>query len=499
MIAAPQNFARDESQPLEPGSTLSFWWLALAIAVVLVYLGTTGTLPILGRDEPRYVQIGRTMLESGDWITPRLGGVGWFEKPVALYWMVAASFAVFGFNEWAARLGPALCGLGSAALLWWMVRPTNQSAARFCALVLATSVGFIAFSHGATFDIVLTFALTLSLCAWWRAQTETDAGLARRHLALFWVGVGLAFLSKGLVAFLLPALTLIFYAGLRAGLRYKSERLRVGFWWGLPLALLVGAVWYGPVFWRNGMAFINVFFVQHHFARFTSDKFKHHQPIWFYLEILPLLLLPWTPFWLAALCNTRRDLRADTPRARLLLFAWAWTLAPLAFFSLSGSKLPGYILPALPGACLVAGLWLQSWATSHVRRRFVGGVAALTLVGVALLTLSPFGVDLAERDSVRALMVAAHARGLDGVRVAGYRTVARPAEFYAARALIYEPNGEPLELQTPAQIALLARDEPLLLLVSPGKRDQLNVPALRVQDVAGNAKTQLVLVRRARF
>ena len=476
----------------------SLWWFAFAVLVALVYLGTTGALPLVGRDEPRYVQIGRNMLESGDWITPRLGGFHWFEKPVALYWMVASSFAIFGFNEWAARLGPALCGLGCAALLWWMVRPFRSSAARWCALVTASSGGLLAFSHGATFDIVLTFALTLALCAWWRAQTATDEKSARRFLALFWAGVGLAFLSKGLIAFVLPALTLLFYAGLCALTRQKLGRLKVGFWWGLPLALLVSAVWYGPVLWANGMEWVNVFFVQHHFARFTSDKFRHHQPIWFYGEILPLLLLPWTPFWLLAIWNTRRDLRADASRARLLLFAWAWTLAPLAFFSLSGSKLPGYILPALPGACLVTGLWVHEWAHNPARRRFAGALAALVLVGTAILTLSPFGVERAERDSVRALFVAAHERGLDGVRVANFRTVSRPAEFYAARALLYGQDGEPLKLQTSAQIAFLTRNEPLLLLLSPAKRASLESRQLRVEEIAGNSKTQLVLVSRAR-
>ncbi len=474
----------------------SLWWIALAVLAVAVYLGTTGALPLVGRDEPRYVQIGRAMLQSGDWVTPRLGGFHWFEKPVLLYWMVAASFGIFGVSEWAARLGPALCGLGSAALLWWMVRPISEGAARWSALVAASCVGLLAFSHGATFDIVLTFSLALALSAWWRAQIEPDARRARRWLALFWVGVGLAFLSKGLIAFVLPALTLAFYAGLCAASGQKQGRLKVGFWWGLPLALLVGALWYGPVIWRNGMEFVNIFFVQHHFARFTSDKFKHHQPLWFYLEILPLLLLPWTPFLLAAIWKTRHHLRAATPQSRLLVYAWAWLLAPIAFFSLSGSKLPGYILPALPGACVIVGLFLQEWASTTGRRRFAGALVALTLVGGALLATSPKGIAIAERDSVRGLFAVAHARGLDGVRVAHFRTTSRTAEFYAAKKLIYDKEGEPLRLETPAQIALLTRDEPLLVLVAPDKRALLKAPELRVEEIARNPKTQLVLVRR---
>ena len=475
----------------------SFWWIALAVLAAAVYLGTTGALPLVGRDEPRYVQIGRAMLESGDWITPRLGGFHWFEKPVLLYWMVAAAFGAFGVSEWAARLGVALCGLGSAALLWWMVRPISEGAARWSALVAASCAGMLAFSHGATFDIVLTFCIALASCAWWKSHLEPDAKRAKKLLALFWIGVGLAFLAKGLIAFILPALTLALYAGLGALTRQKSERLQVGFWWGLPLALLVSAVWYGPVIWSNGMEFINIFFVQHHFARFTSDKFKHHQPIWFYLEILPLLLLPWTPFLLAAIWKTRQHLRAATPQGRLLVYAWAWTLSPILFFSLSGSKLPGYILPALPGACVVVGLYLSEWAHTLGRRRFAGALVALTLIGGALLALSPQGIAIAERDSTRRLFDVAAARGLDGVRVAHFRTTARTAEFYAAKTLLYDKDGEPLRLETPAQIAALTRDQPLLVLLSPDKRALLVAPELSVEDMASSGKTQLVLVRRA--
>ena len=477
--------------------SLHWPWVALAILICAVYLATTGALPLLGRDEPRYVQIGRAMLESGDWITPKLGGFHWFEKPVLLYWMVASSFAIFGFSEWAARLGPALCGLGSAALLWWMVRPINENAARWSALVAASSVGLLAFSHGATFDIALTFCLTLALAAWWRAQIETDGKFERRLLMLFWAAIGLAFLSKGLVAFVLPALTLALYAGLRAAFRQKSARLKVGFWWGFPLALGVGALWYGPVIWANGMEFVQIFFVQHHFARFTSDKFKHHQPLWFYLEILPLLLLPWTPFLLGALAQTRRHWDAATSQGRLLIYAWAWTLAPIAFFSLSGSKLPGYILPAVPGACVIIGLYLSEWAQSAARRRCAGALGALTLLGGAWLATSSLGVTLAERDSVRGLFAVAHEQGLDGVRVANYAVMPRAAQFYAARTLLYGADGEPLELKTLAQVAALTRDEPLLLLVASDKRAFLKTPSLRVQEIARNGKTQLVLVRRA--
>lgn len=456
--------------------------------VALVYLGTTGILPILGRDEPRYVEIGREMLNSGDWITPRLGGFVWFEKPALLYWMVAASFGVFGESEWAARLGPALCGLATAALLWWMARRTNEKSAQWSALSLATCGGMLAFSHGATFDIALTACLALALAAWWKAQEEPR--FAGRFLALFWVGVGLAFLAKGLVAFILAGGTIALYAMLR------RERVKTGFWWGLPLALAVSAIWYGPVIWVNGEKFINEFFVQHHFQRFTSNKYQHHQPVWFYLEMLPLLALPWSPFLVGALWKAK--FRDNTPEARLRAFGLAWMIVPIAFFSLSGSKLPGYILPALPGAFLLIGGFLADWTKSVRKNQIAVILTGATLVLVALLTTFGPGVARADARSTRDLFRAAHAHNYGGLRVAHFKNIQRTAEFYAAPHLLYDQKGEPIVLETAAQVGQLARDEPFLLLADQSTISALQSSALCLEPIAHNTKSELFLVRASR-
>ena len=469
-------------------------WFWLAGLVVLVYLGTTGFLPILGRDEPRYVQIGREMLDSGDWITPRLGGFTWFEKPSLLYWMVAASFGVFGVNEWAARFGPALCGLASAVLVWWMTRKTSENWARWSAISLASSGGLLAFSHGATFDIVLTFCVTLALAAWWKANE--NAHKPNRFLALFWIGVGLAFLAKGLVAFILTLGTVGLYALMR------RERVKLGFWWGLPLALATSAIWYVPVIgqnggWSLGGAFIHEFFVQHHFQRFTSDKFKHHQPFWFYvLEILPLLALPWTPFLVVSLWKTRlQKLRDDSPQARLRTFALAWLVVTIGFFSLSGSKLPGYILPALPAAFLLVGEVLSDWAKTAKRKKIGLAIGAATLIFVGVLTTTGPGVARAERDSVRRLFQVAHQKKLAGLPVAFFRTTSRPAQFYAAPHLLYGADEEPLRLETVAQIEPLLAREPLLLLAKDEDLAELQKADLCLESLAHNGELWLVLIR----
>lgn len=473
--------------------TFSFLTALFGVAA-LVYLTTTGALPFVGRDEPRYVEIGREMLQSGDWITPHLGGFTWFEKPVLLYWMVASSFGLFGVSEWAARLGPALCGLVTAALVWWMLRPTSEKWARLSALVLLSSGGMMALSHAANFDIVITACLTLALAAWWKAQIEPAR--ASRFLALCWTGIGLAFLAKGLIAFILPLGTVGLYAFLR------RERVKLKFWWGLPLALAVSLVWYGPVIWVNGERFVNIFFVQHHFQRFTSNKYKHHQPPWFYLEILPLFALPWTPFLLGALWKMRRSILprassvAEGTAARLKVFALAWMLVPVAFFSLSGSKLPGYILPSLPGAAILVAAALNEWTTNIRRERFVGALAVFMFVTVAIATTTAPGIARAEKDSGRHLFRVAQERGLGHLHTVAFSTTLRGAEFYGASSLVYGKDGEPLRLEKASEVRQLAQAEPILILVKDEDRKALAESGLTIKDVAQNGEISLVLARR---
>lgn len=464
--------------------------LLVALAV-LTYLGTTGFLPILGKDEPRYVEIAREMLNSGDWVTPRLGGSTWFEKPVLLYWMVAASFGVFGVSEWAARLGPALCGLGTAAALAWMIGSNDSRWARWSGLFLVTSLGILAFSHGATFDIVLTFCVTLALAAWWKAQQIPR--FARRYLAVFWIAVGLAFLAKGLIGILLPLGTVAIFALIR------REKIRLGFWWGLPLALLTSLVWYGPVVWANGWPFIQEFFVQHHFQRFTSDKYRHHQPPWFYLEVLPLMALPWTPLllkglWMAKSCASTTSVPEKLAENRLAAFALAWLVMPVLFFSLSGSKLPGYILPALPGAAILMGLAVKDWALRPQRTTPLQGLVGATLLAVACLTLLPAGVGMAEKQSDRLLFQEAKNRGLAHLPVVSFHFISRTAEFYAAPNLLYSADGEPLRVDTLKQIQDISRKGPLLVLLEDKNANLLKPYHMDLTQVAHAAGRTLLLV-----
>src|SRR5215213_5911195 len=368
-------------------------WILLAIAVIFIYFFGLD-VPLLGPDESRYAPVAREMLERGDWITPTLGGFEWFEKPSLLYWLEIVAYKIFGVSEFAARFGSALFGLGTIFCLWLLGkqsvvngqqsddktkdegRRTKDEFANWLALITASSMGLLVFSRGASFDIILTFPVTASLVSFFIWENSQGKMNGQNHLpknpvppvALisFYFFIGVALLAKGLVGAVLPfGIVAVYYL---LSFKFPPKTFVFSLFWGTILTLLVASAWYLPMYQAHGWKFIDEFFVQHHFERYLSNKYLHPQPFWFFWLILPLMTIPWLPFFLAAVWNlikdffSRRDAavetrgeneRLSTLDSRLLTFAIAWLLVPLVFFSLSGSKLPGYILPAVPAALIL--------------------------------------------------------------------------------------------------------------------------------------------------
>jgi 4-amino-4-deoxy-L-arabinose transferase-like glycosyltransferase len=417
---------------LHPSTLAKRVYIFLFIIVIAFYLYGLGKLPLLGPDEPRYAQVAREMLLNRDLITPTLGGHTWFEKPALLYWMIAASFKVFGVSEWSARLGPALCGVLTIVAVWCVAREVDRGF--WSLIVTASCLGLIVFSRAVSFDVVVTMTTTWALAFF--VLHELPATKRKRLLLVgFYSFVGLSLLAKGLVGIVIPFGVVGFYFLLRsflgafAPLREKLFSLI----WGIPLALAVSAIWYGPVIARHGWVFIDEFFVQHHFARFLSNKYHHPQPIYFYPVIILMLALPWTVPLIIALTKVRGwDWRGDVVR----VFSLAWLLFPIVFFSFSGSKLPGYILPAVPAAALLVAdrLGNSKWPLA---------IAGATSV-LVLIALNFAAAPYANRESVRDLLTLADARGYADARVLAQRSDDRSAEFYAHGRVIYGANGEPV-------------------------------------------------------
>ncbi|HET6976176.1 MAG TPA: glycosyltransferase family 39 protein [Pyrinomonadaceae bacterium] len=424
---------------MHPSTLAKRLYLLLFGLIIVFYFYGLGKLPLLGPDEPRYAQVAREMFLNRDLITPTLGGHTWFEKPPLLYWMIVAGFKVFGVSEWAARLGPAICGLLTIAAVWFVGREVDRSEdprgfGFWSFVTIATCLGLIVFSRAASFDVVITMTTTWSLAFFLLHELPSTRNKSAL-LAGFYVFVGVSLLAKGLVGIVIPFGVVGTYYLIRRAWPQRSVWLSL--LWGVPLALLVSAIWYGPVIARHGWTFINEFFVQHHFARYISNKYHHPQPFYFYPVIILLLALPWTIHVVIALVKARKwQWRGTDSMSIVRFFALAWLSLPIVFFSFSGSKLPGYILPALPAVALLVADRL----TVVKKARWPLLIACSTVVFVVIVL--NFAAPFARRESVKDLLVLADARGYANAPVIAQRGDDRSAEFYAYGRVIYRADGE---------------------------------------------------------
>jgi len=314
--------------------------LVLAAVCYFLFFYRLGDIGMLGPDEPRYAAVAREMFERGDYVTPRLHGEPWFEKPPLMYWGVAASYALFGVNEFAARFPSAIAAAICVFLVYWCGRRLWDRAVGFAAaLVMASSVGFLTFARAASMDMPLTACLTAALVFLLVGENATQPS-RRWWFYLFYASLGLGVLAKGPVAFVLPAASLVGFLWLRGTWReWRSWHPE-----GILIALAVALPWYIACTWANGYEFVRIFIINHNFERFTSTIHGHQRPFYFYLPVLLFLTFPWTFLLIPAL---RRQFARNEQ-----LLAW-WTIVPFVFFSLAGSKLPGYILPMVPPIALL--------------------------------------------------------------------------------------------------------------------------------------------------
>lgn len=333
-------------------------WKRLAVvpALCLLFFYGLTRAGLVGPDEPRYASIGRQMARSGDWVTPRLWGEPWFEKPPLLYWMTAAGNLAGLAPDLAGRLPVALLSVVFLFFYYWCLKAEfGGRAALFATMVLATSAAWVAYSRVGVTDLPMAalFSTAMLLGLRWLSTG------GRRLLALAAFFLGLAVLAKGLVplALSLP----LFWAGRK---RLKDWRHL------LPLAIfsLTAAPWYILCTLRNGPVFLNEFFWRHHFDRFSSGVGLHAQPFWYYLPVLIAGLFPWSPMLFVMI---RRGLYSDPARRFLLL----WLVFGLVFFSASAGKLPGYLLPLFPALAALVGLALDRMRNA----RWVLAASGLTL------------------------------------------------------------------------------------------------------------------------
>lgn len=334
-------------------------WLTLAA----LWLGSLGVRALVSPDEGRYATLALGMLQSGDWLTPRLNGFLYFEKPILPYWMGAASLQVFGINEFGARFWPGLTGLMTvAAVAWTAHRLWGEAEGYYAGLVAAGTTWIIANSHFLSLDMGLTFFLTLALCAFLLAQRDGVPPAEQRHaMWLCWAAMAGAMLSKGLIGLVIPGATLMLYSVVQR---------QFGFWrrmhWGsgLLLFLVLTAPWFVAVSLENP-GFFDFFFVREHFRRFLTDDARRTGAIYYFVPYLLVGLLPWTTLLPGMLRQGLQGERGTVFQPLRLL--WVWSVFILVFFSVSRSKLSSYILPMFPALALIAGRYLSQLRPSQLR------------------------------------------------------------------------------------------------------------------------------------
>jgi len=361
----------------------SAWVLVIALASVAWFSGLD-LRRLQHPDEGRYAEIAREMNVSGDWLTPRLNGIKYFEKPPLQYWVTAASFRIFETDQWTARLAPAVAGFVTILVIGFTAAAlAGPTAGAYAGLALAGCLWHLLLAHIVTLDALLEFLLACALCSFLLANRDgLPRPAVRGWMLAAWAQIALATLAKGPVALAIPGMALVAYSLLT---RDWGPWRRLHPLSGLALFLAIAAPWFVMVSVANP-GFADFFFVNEHFRRFATGAAKRPGPVWYFIPILAVGLLPWisvAPWTWRAAWRTP----AAQNRFRWQAFCLVWAGVVLVFFSASRSKLPSYILPMFPALMLVLGPALASMPANRIAwllRPLAAGAAVfflLVLVG----------------------------------------------------------------------------------------------------------------------
>ncbi len=362
-------------------------WLLLAGFCGFLFFFGLGYFGLIGADEPRYAQVACEMLTRHDWITPTLGGKPWLEKPPLYYWQAMLAYTVFGVSDWAARLPSAVDATLMVMAIYFFLRRVRPGFQLDAALMTASAAGVIGFARAASTDMPLAATFTVALLAWY-AWYETDA---KRYLMLFYACLALGTLAKGPVAPFLAAVIV----GIFAVEKSDYQLLRRTLWMpGILVFCGLALPWYIAVQLKNP-EFFRIFLWQHNLARFGTNQYHHPAPFWYYVPVALLGLVPWTSVVVASLTENIRAWWAERraifqSEDALNAFLVIWLIVPTVFFSLSQSKLPGYIVPALPAGMLLLAEYLRRHSTDGERPGMVliclhSIVAALPIVPALMI------------------------------------------------------------------------------------------------------------------
>ena len=354
--------------------------ITVILLCAVLWFGMLGQRDLFDPDEGRYAGIPAAMVDSGDWLTPRLNDFKYFEKPVLQYWGTAAAFTLLGKSNASARLWPALLGF-SAALFAMLVafHLYGGRAAIYSFLLSISYLMVVAFGHYLTLDMALSAFVVMGIGSLVIAHSNRDSENQTRNWMLAgWAALALATLTKGLVAVVLPAATVVVYSlWQRDWILWKKLHL----FKGVLLFLLITAPWFVAVSIANP-EFAEFFFIHEHFDRYTSEVHNREGPIYYFIPILLLGVSPWLITSLRSLVSPGFNWLPDKPgQFEPERFMWTFIVVTFCFFSLGQSKLPGYILPILPIIAVIAGGQIVSRGQVKADRWVMFFLALLFLLG----------------------------------------------------------------------------------------------------------------------
>ncbi len=355
--------------------------LVLLLAFTAIWFSNLEYRKLVNPDEGRYAEIPREMVASGDWTTPRLNDIKYFEKPALQYWATAVAYTLFGEHQWTARLWSALTGfLGVLMVFFTGRRLFGAQAGWYAALVLASSLLWVLIAHVNTLDMGVSFFLAAAVCAFLLAQHDTAAARKRTGWMLAaWAAVALAVLSKGLIGLVLPGAALVLYILIERDWKLIG-RLRLAS--GIALLLVLTLPWFVAVS-RANPEFFHFFFIHEHFERFLTKQHGRYQPPYYFIPVLLAGMLPWTVTLIDTLARAWKREPRQGFQAQRFLFLWAAVV--FVFFSVSDSKLVSYILPIFPALALLIGVRL----TRLGARALAWQTLPAALAGIAVLALMP--------------------------------------------------------------------------------------------------------------
>ncbi len=355
-----------------------FFFIVIIISLLMSFF-RLGSVKLFDVDEAVFAQATKEMIENNNWLTPTYNGVNRYDKPILFYWVMAASYQVFGINEFGARFPSAVAACVLALSIFFFSKRFRDDTYALCAVItFVLSLYFLVYSHSSVTDMTLSLFISLSLFSFYLSQEPGGRSL---YIYGFYLFSALAFLTKGLIGIAFPfgiAITYLFITERLQGVK-KVFNLKA-----MMLFFLVAAPWYIAQLVVNGQEFIDLFFIKHHFKRYLDVISGHRGPFYYYVPVFMAGLFPWSMFFPLGIRN------ALTAKDRFSIYVLVWFTFIFLFFSFSTTKLPNYILSAIPAAAMIIASGMVHHSKKWWRYSNISLAVLSLMIGTAFLISRPY-------------------------------------------------------------------------------------------------------------